>query len=141
MSIQFGVSENIKKVLRPFSDTPHRLELPLVFISGVSKIETSLGCGWRNQHIRLDGRRALPYQDAIINGRDVTTLQGNIYHKLQSSIDCAFKIYRQYGFRGVFKGFTPTFYRESIGGAFYFGIFEMVSRYTSHQHQQDVLHV
>lgn len=34
VSIQFGVSENMKKLLARFSDKPQRLELPLIGVSG-----------------------------------------------------------------------------------------------------------
>jgi solute carrier family 25 (mitochondrial carnitine/acylcarnitine transporter), member 20/29 len=58
---------------------------------------------------------------------------------MKGSVDCAQKIYKQYGVRGVFKGFVPTFLREAIGTAFYFGTFEFVSRkfYSENQKPSD----
>lgn len=43
--------------------------------------------------------------------------------------DALFKIYNRFGIKGVYHGFGATLARESLGGAFYFGVYESLKSY------------
>jgi len=41
----------------------------------------------------------------------------------------AIEVFRKYGVRGVYRGGIPNFFREVMGGAYYFGVYETLKNW------------
>jgi len=109
-SIQFGVNENVKKlILKANGGQP--FTIGQLFLSGSIAGIANCSISIPAEHFRI--RMQTQSQTAkVYNG----------------SIDCMKKIFRTYGLKGVFRGTVPTLCRDSIGYGVYFALYTTLLR-------------
>jgi len=114
VSIQFGVNEAMKRIVKKYQKKEHLSLLTLSTcgaIAGLANSVVSIPC----EHIRIKMQ-----------------IQGTkLIKKYTGSVDCVIKIYKENGIRGIFHGGMSTLPRELVAYFFYFGTYEGLMEYTS----------
>jgi solute carrier family 25 carnitine/acylcarnitine transporter 20/29 len=108
VSIQFGVNENVKKVLSKITGSEEFSFFQLFYcgvIAGLANAVVSVP----SEHIRILMQTQNP-KSPVYSG----------------SVDCMKKIYGQYGFKGLYKGTNATLLREAISFGTYFSVYGWV---------------
>jgi len=105
VSIQFGVNENVKKLLIKMNGGK-KLSFGELFSAGFLGGFANCIVSTPAEHFRI---------------RMQTQSKENPIYK--GSVDCMKKIYKSYGLKGVYKGAVPTICRDSIGYGLYFSVY------------------
>ncbi|CAG9323328.1 unnamed protein product [Blepharisma stoltei] len=112
VSIQFGVLENSKRLLKHFKGGKDLETLDYALCGSIAGMaNTIVSCPAENFRIRMQIQGKVdPRGDPIYKG----------------DIDCIRTISRNHGLRGIFKGFYITLLREACTFATYFGCYEYI---------------
>ncbi len=123
VSIQFGVNEACKRILKKYRKNKgiknwNQLSITQYAtcgaIAGIFNSVVSIPV----EHIRIKMQ---------MEGTKLTK-------KYSGSYDCLKKIYRNHGIAGIYKGGLPTLPRETISYFFYFGMYEGFMQWSEKQH-------
>jgi len=105
VSIQFGVNENVKKMIIQ-ANGGNKMTFEQLFLAGFIGGFANCIVSIPAEHFRIRVQTQ-PKETPIYKG----------------SIDCMKKIFRNHGITGVYKGLVPTLYRDSIGYGVYFALY------------------
>jgi solute carrier family 25 carnitine/acylcarnitine transporter 20/29 len=111
VSIQFGVNENVKKVISQLNGG-RKFSFQELFLSGWLAGFANCIVSTPAEHFRI---------------RIQTQSKENPIYK--GSVDCMKQIYRTYGMKGVYKGVVPTIFRDSFGYGVYFSVYSTLMNY------------
>lgn len=126
VSIQFGVNEACKRILKKYKknngdkDPNHLTIFQLACcgaVAGLSNAVVSIPV----EHIRIKMQ---------VEGT-------KLIKKYTGSYDCLKKIYKEHGMHGIYKGGLPTLPREAISYFFYFAIYEGLMQWSEKFHGND----
>jgi solute carrier family 25 carnitine/acylcarnitine transporter 20/29 len=106
-SIQFGVNENTKAIMKNITKAKELSMGHLAICGSIAGIVNSF-ISTPAEHIRI----RMQSQGTMANP------------PYKSSMDCIKKIYGQHGLRGIYKGFIPTLWRETFAYAVYFSMYD-----------------
>ena len=123
VSIQFGVNEACKRVLKNYrkeNKVPNPNQLSLLQLATCGSI-----AGLVNAVV------SIPVEHIRIKMQVEGT---KLIKKYSGSFDCLMKIYKEHGISGIYKGGAPTLPREAISYFFYFGMYEGLMQYSEKAH-------
>lgn len=123
-SIQFGVNENTKAVMQEITKTKDLSMFHLAICGAIAGLANSV-VSTSAEHIRI----RMQSQGTMANP------------PYSSSIDCAKKIFNQYGFKGVYKGGIATLWREAFAYATYFSVYDWTLRKSSAGEKPSILKI
>lgn len=123
VSIQFGVNEACKRILKKYRHSknyanPNHLSLlQLASCGAIAGLANSI-VSIPVEHIRIKMQ---------VEGT-------KLIKKYTGSYDCLKKIYKDHGIHGIYKGGGPTLPREAISYFFYFGMYEGFMQWSEKKH-------
>lgn len=123
VSIQFGVNEACKRILKKYKkeyNKPNPNHLSLFQLASCGAI-----AGLVNAVV------SIPVEHIRIKMQVEGT---KLIKKYNGSYDCLKKIYKEHGIHGIYKGGAPTLPREAISYFFYFGMYEGFMQWSEKQH-------
>jgi solute carrier family 25 carnitine/acylcarnitine transporter 20/29 len=113
ISLLFGINEELKHYYKQFFKKP-RLDFPDFFLIGGFAGMTYAAVVSPVEHIKIRMQ---------IQKENKNVLYAN-------SVDCAKKIYKEFGLKGLFKGLNATLFREFLGcGGYFATYFYLKDRY------------
>jgi len=108
VSIQFGVNENVKKLLSKYTGSD-QFSFSQLFGCGVVAGLANAIVSVPSEHIRI-----------------LMQTQSTTNPMYKGSIDCIKQIYSQYGLKGLYKGTNATLLREAISFGTYFSVYAWI---------------
>ena len=123
VSIQFGVNEGCKRVVKKYKkdyNKPNPNYLTLFQLASCGAV-----AGLANAIV------SIPVEHIRIKMQVEGT---KLIKKYTGSWDCLKKIYKEHGIHGIYKGGMPTLPREAISYFFYFGMYEGFMQWSEKKH-------
>ncbi len=108
VSIQFGVNENVKKLLSKYTGNDY-FTFSQLFGCGVVAGLANAVVSVPSEHIRI-----------------LMQTQSTTNPVYKGSIDCMKTIYSQHGFKGLYKGTNATLLREAVSFGTYFSVYSWI---------------